>query len=111
VNVEAIYAHGRYCQSGVAYKADPDCTSGCTAKCTSIDMISTAFYRNDVLEEEEKFEYSDTIEDKKGCTPNDNICQYWKGDTKVFSVPCECSLAPEPFDGFCPIPGQVLLHE
>ena len=78
VNLESIYAHGKYCQSGLAYKDEESCTEdGCYAKCISIDQISTRNIDEDDGEDPEPYHYYENggvdnipFEGAKQCEPN-----------------------------------------
>lgn len=122
---EAIYLHGNYCQSGLAYHKKDD-KYGDVAVCVSIDGIEV--HSNDgvsisdkgnilITDDTSNLKYSDQVfkkaygsEEKNGkdpmkCIPGKQTCIYTKGGAKKFTQKCECSLNPKNLDqGYCPIP-------
>ena len=120
---EAIYQHGKYCQSGLAYHRE-DTEGVHIAECVSINAIKVvategveAIPDDQAIPEQvmsRKYDY--TEENGKApmpCVPGYQTCQYLKDpkddpenpDKVYFTQNCECSLNPAGMtNGYCPIP-------
>eukprot|EP00347_Sterkiella_histriomuscorum_P018988 403343399 len=90
---EAILFHGKFCKSGIANRFSLD-----RAQCVSIDTVKLS--NDPTRNSTSPFE----------CRADGTVsCSYQTGNTRRFSLPCECG-----FDGsvgYCPIPDTAFMQQ
>lgn len=122
VNTQSIYAHGTYCQSGLAFKVGDmaECVSINGVGVTQSETTTTLDKRNLIKRTQQSTTdrldplYKWRIEDEPNgeCNPDGKtFCHYAKNQVVRFSLPCECGLYQKSDKdvGFCPIPHTEII--